>query len=122
MRISDWSSDVCSSDLGVPLGSPLTVAPPPSLPLPSQGEAPRQALATEGAPASSRPRARPGYSPLSKTRSASSAAMQPNPAEVNPCPYRSSATSTASNMPVNEVLVAPPPRNDRNTKKQQLNP
>src|SRR3546814_1897657 len=35
MRISDWSSDVCSSDL----------------PLPSQGEGPKQELAAEAAPA-----------------------------------------------------------------------
>src|SRR3546814_9640692 len=38
MRISDWSSDVCSSDL------------PPSLPLPSQGEGQHQELAAEAAP------------------------------------------------------------------------
>src|SRR3546814_13135032 len=58
-RISDWSSDVCSSDLGAASSwlPPLRRqgragegclsdqrdpwAPPPSLPLPSQGEGPR---------------------------------------------------------------------------------
>src|SRR3546814_17054916 len=55
MRISDWSSDVCSSDLGAASGplpcegrgglgrgvfwdQPEPWTPPPNLPLPSQGE------------------------------------------------------------------------------------
>src|SRR3546814_7605831 len=74
MRISDWSSDVCSSDLPhhrrsggsrellpPPLRRQGRVgeaclwdqrepwAPPPSLPLPSQGEGPEQELAAEAA-------------------------------------------------------------------------
>src|SRR3546814_4972355 len=65
MRISDWSSDVCSSDLSSllpPLRRQGRVgegclwdhiepwAPPPSLPLPSQGEGPKQEIAAEAAP------------------------------------------------------------------------
>src|SRR3546814_8119112 len=46
MRISDWSPDVCSSDLLLDQLEPW--APPPSLPLPSQGEG--QELAAEAAP------------------------------------------------------------------------
>src|SRR3546814_19262528 len=67
MRISDWSSDVCSSDLREL--SPPTLRrqgrvgegcrwhrreptpPSPNLPLPSQGEEPGQKLAAEAAPA-----------------------------------------------------------------------
>src|SRR3546814_9473231 len=63
MRISDWSSDVCSSDLLPPLRrqgrageglrglmrwlrivAPALTQPPPSLPLPAQGEGPGRAL------------------------------------------------------------------------------
>src|SRR3546814_742802 len=57
MRISDWSSDACSSDLGRGgLGRGAfghrrePWVPPPSLPLPSQGEEPRRKLAAEAAP------------------------------------------------------------------------
>src|SRR3546814_2681004 len=57
LRISDWSSDVCSSDLGRGgLGRGAfghrrePWVPPPSLPLPSQGEEPRRKLAAEAAP------------------------------------------------------------------------
>src|SRR3546814_10158348 len=65
MRISDWSSDVCSSDLSSllpPLRRQGRVgdgclwdhiepwAPPPSLPLPPQGEGPKQEIAAEAAP------------------------------------------------------------------------
>src|SRR3546814_20152552 len=57
MRISDWSSDACSSDLGRGgLGRGAfghrrePWVPPPSLPLPSQGEEPRRKLEAAAAP------------------------------------------------------------------------
>src|SRR5690606_15507454 len=57
-----------------------------------------------------RPPAQPS---LSRNRSASSAAMHPNPAEVIACRYTWSATSPAANTPLTEVSVAPPDRPER---------
>src|SRR3546814_17218287 len=49
MRISDWSSDVCSSDLSTPMsgmGQPDIVTPMVELP-PQPSDAPQQAVAPE---------------------------------------------------------------------------
>src|SRR3546814_10298857 len=54
MRISDWSSDVCSSDLRrLPARSPTTSSPPASTP------ATTPSTSTPSSPASSAPRLRP---------------------------------------------------------------
>src|SRR3546814_8172088 len=46
MRISDWSSDVCSSDLRTAAGGAVIAAPPRSNALSEQSGAPRRSVAS----------------------------------------------------------------------------